>query len=492
MELSSPQPMHPRHVHAWLRKLRVAYAPDEVSPFMEEFVSELLDSFAHEGHTVLQRPEGVTDVLLTTATFGQPVNWHEAVLFTARRRFGLANKPVVFTLVQVTLREFERLLAHFNRALEKEKPDPQDYAFPGLAPRAYHTLHEQGRRGGALMAVVRLLQSQTLSARVVLVVGEEHPRSAYTFDLVGAHPRTDGSDLPDFYRDLVLRIATAASTHEITDHEVIGAPIPAAVWKKLGTPEAMCRASRELGEREFFTEMVSVANLVSVPLLDSAVSSQYSEGCFATWEPALGGLIATITGSARPVEKDRLSDDELAVIVGVRSHGDGVQVRHVEGKRNDPPSSEAVEMMQIDLGLPHPRLGAEWGFAQEAPVVRSKLHGHRGVRAYDPQRVEHLPLGAAYYDYPVSCSTEAQASAICAAFARSQALKDPQDARQVVFTVLPGHGVVIAEKWVPGKVPFQVIWEAMDSGILQIDNHVPQGPLEYLPTGNGRVKLHEY
>jgi hypothetical protein len=30
-------------------------------------------------------------------------------------------------------------------------------------------------------------------------------------------------------------------------------------------------------------------------------AAQYSEGCFATWDPAVAGLVANVTGSARPV-----------------------------------------------------------------------------------------------------------------------------------------------------------------------------------------------
>ena len=118
---------------------------------------------------------------------------------------------------------------------------------------------------------------------------------------------------------------------------------------------------------------------------------------------------------------------------------------------------------------------------QEVPVARSKLHGHRGVKSYDPRYVEHVFLNEPYYQYPVSCSTEAQARAIKVAFSRSEALLKPDDPRQVVFTVLPGHGIVIVEKWVTGKNPFQIIWEYMDKGYLQIDNLVPQGALTFTP-----------
>lgn len=74
--------------------------------------------------------------------------------------------------------------------------------------------------------------------------------------------------------------------------------------------------------------------------------------------------------------------------------------------------------------------------------------------------------------------------------ARLQALQNPQDPRQVVFTVLPGHGTVIVEKWVPGKVPFQVIWECMDAGCLQVKSRIPQGPMAYLPGPDGKMVLH--
>jgi hypothetical protein len=200
-------------------------------------------------------------------------------------------------------------------------------------------------------------------------------------------------------------------------------------------------------------------------------------------------LIATITGSARPVDKDNLTEDELAVIVGVRSDGQGALVRHVHGKRNDPPSSEAVEMLLMDQDLP--KIDIRWDdhTTFKVPVARSKLHGHRGLRAYDPNHVEFVPLDEPFYYYPVSCSTEAQAKAIYRAFSRSQALRDPEDPRSVVFTVISGHGIVIAEKWVEGKAPFQVMWELMDQGALQIDNHVPQGPFHYVPAQNGLMMI---
>ncbi len=277
------------------------------------------------------------------------------------------------------------------------------------------------------------------------------------------------------------------STREVAEHEVVGESVAQDVWQRLSTPSAMCAAARQLGKRNFFTEMVRIADLVQVPAVADAVSSQYSEGCFATWDPTLGALVATVTGSARPVDKGSITEDDLAVIVGVRPDGSGAQVRHVAGKRNDPPSSEAVEMIDMDSTLPTIKLGTDWEASAEVPVVRSKLHGHRGVAAYDPRRVEYVPMALPYHYYPVSCATEAQAWGIKEAFARSEALQDPDDPRRVAFTVLPGHGNVIVEKWVSGTDPFQVIWECMDAGYLQVSNRIPQGLMDFAPGPDGTL-----
>lgn len=138
-------------------------------------------------------------------------------------------------------------------------------------------------------------------------------------------------------------------------------------------------------------------------------------------------------------------------------------------------------MMEMDRPLLYITLSPEWGVSTRVPVIRSKLHGHRGVAAYDPARVEFVPLDPPYYYYLVSCATDAQARAVRDAFARSEALRNPLDPRQVVFTLLPGHGVVIVEKWVWGKAPFQTIWELMDTGGLEVESQVPQGPLTGIP-----------
>ena len=476
-------------IHSWLHRIRVAFVSGPTTPLLQAVTDRLSDSFRRQGHEIQQTPDDSTDVILTTALFGEPLDWREAVLFTCRRRFDLSRIPAVYTLTHASLAEVRRLLDRFRAALAKEPPDPADYDFPGLASQAYRVLFEQGRRGGPVLALERLVQVQTKSIRVILVVGDDHPVTAYHFDLVGAYPRSEAEDLESFYEDIVLRTVTTVSTDEVNQHEVVPGPIPRIDWEGLSTPVAMSIAGQELGERGFFTEMVRIPHLTHVPAIGDAVASQYSEGCFATWDPTLRALVATVTGSARPVDKGNITEDELAVIAGVRPNGKGALVRHVEGKRNDPPSFESVEMVEMDGVLPTIDLGPSWGLSGQAPVMRSKLHGHRGIAGYDPRLVEYVPLEPPYHRYLVSCGTEAQARAIRQAFARSETLQDPEDPRQVVFTVLPGHGAVIAEKWVPGKAPFQVIWEYMDAGNLAVANRIPQGPMAYVPGPAGKMLL---
>jgi hypothetical protein len=460
-----------------------------MSSMLERVMDGVINRFREEGHEVLETPDPETELILTTAPFGEPLGWRDALFFSARRRFKLLETPTIVTFLHSGRKRLNGLLSHFQGALEREPPEPGEFEFPGLSSDAPEVLIEQAQRGGPILALERVVQAQAKSIRNVLIVGDGDPEGAYHFDLVGAHPWTPAEEDERFHREIVRRIITAMSTHEITDHQVVGDPIALEDWQRARGPAAMRRAGSEFGRRDFFTDMIRISDLVNVPAVSDAIAEQYSEGCFATWDPDLNALISTVTGSARPVDKGDIGDQDLAVIVGVREEGGGAKVRHVSGKRNDPPSSEAVEMIDMDDVLPEIQLGAEWEVSEKVPVARSKLHGHRGVAAYDPSLVEHVPLDPPFYHYPVSCSTEAQARAIKAAFSRSEALGSPEDERQIVFTVLPGHGVVIVEKWVPGKAPFQIIWECMDDGSLQISSQVPQGPLRYQTSADGVMVL---
>ena len=459
--------------HTWLKQLNVSYLPGPSTPLADQVARDLMGFLHSEGHTTQELPTADTDVILTTARLGEPLGWREAFMFTARRRFGLNHVPTVFTVVHATHRQFSELLSETESILRNGVESTPRFA--GIPETASRTLYQQGKRGGAMMYLLRIVQIQSKSIRVLLVVGDEKPDSAFLFDLVGAHPQIRNDDPQSFYKDIATRIMTAASTQEITRHRVVKPEIRREVWEGLPTIRYMTQASQELGKRDFFTEMIHVSDVAEIPGFSDAISQQYSEGCFATWDVLIDGLLTTITGSARPVRKENITDKDLAVIVGIKSEHDGALIRQVEGHPNHPPSSEAVEMIGMDLKLPRITLfnGAQ------VPVIRSKLHGHRGVRSFNCDRVEYVSVPESYLYYPVSCSTDAQYRAVQEAFSSSVALQNPGDPRQMVFTVLPGHGVVIVEKWVEGKQPFQVIWEGMDQRDIEISNEIPQGPFTF-------------
>lgn len=472
-------------VHDWLKTIHVAFVPGPATALLEEATDGLLEQFRALGHVIDETPGNQTDLVITTAPFGTPLKWRQALLFTARSRFNLDHTPAFITMLHCTPAQFKDLTDRLDEAVRKPQPDPADYDFPGLAPTAYKVLYEQGHRGGPILALERILQTQAMSIRVLLVVGDSRPEAIYHFDLVGAFPAStvNGGGTKGMYRDAALRVVTAMSATDIHHHTPVGEPLPRSIWDEMATPDAMCYAARELGLRNFFTDTVHVSSLTQVPAVGHSVASQYSEGCFSTWDSDIDALIATVTGSARPVEKAAITEADLVIITGVREDGMGALVRHVQDKPNDPPSSEAVEMYDMDADLPRVRLtdGAL------APVIRSKLHGHRGVQAYDPRFVEYVPLDDPYFSYPVTCGTDAQARGVRHAFARSQAFRNPGDPRKVAFTILPGHGVIFGEKWIDGKEPFQVMWEYMDAGYIEIDSHVPQVAFDYVPGDDDRL-----
>lgn len=469
-------------VHSWLKQLHVSYVPGPSSGLAERVTIGLMDTFQRAGHMTQEVPSAETNVILTTARLGEPLGWREALMFTARRRYKLKHVPTVFTIVHILPEQFREWMARAEGAL-KAGPEAVP-GFTGVPESAYRTLSQQGKRGGVILYLLRVIQIQTKCIRVLLVIGKDEPESAFLFDLVGAHPQIRFEEARSFYKDIATRIMTAASTKEITKHQVVEPVIKQEEWNHLPTIKEMTQASRELGKRDFFTEMIQVSELAEIPGFSDAISSQYSEGCFATWDVQLNGLLTTITGSARPVRKENITDKDLAVIAGIKPERDGALIRQIEGHPNQPPSSEAVEMIGMDLQLPKITLpnGAE------VPVIRSKLHGHRGVRSFDRSRVEYVSLPESYLHYPVSCSTDAQYRAVEDTFSRSVALQNPADPRPIVFTVLPGHGLVIVEKWVEGKQPFQVIWEAMDNREIEIANDIPQGPFTFQDSG-GRCQL---
>ena len=176
--------------HHWLRPIRAAFVTGPVSPLMAEMIEGLQTHLVQLGHEIQDVPDDTTDVVLTTAPYGTALTWRKALFFTERQRYKLSHQPTMVSMVHITPAQLDELTAQMERAIAKEPPDPEDFEFPGLAPGAYRVLVEQGRRGGPILALQRLLQVQAMSLRVLLVVGDKHPEAVYHFDLVGAYPVT--------------------------------------------------------------------------------------------------------------------------------------------------------------------------------------------------------------------------------------------------------------------------------------------------------------
>ncbi len=502
--------------HNWLRKIEVAAHRLEASqpPCKDpadldagrEVIERLLRAFERLGHAVASRPGAGSDIVFTQAPFLVSIPWRRSLFFTGRIRYRLPKHSSVVTTVAVSSEALQSRLDEIAAALRDESSARNRAAlcFDGLLPQSREVLSEQGRRAGPIVALARAVQAQAKCIRILLVAhdGKGAPQAGYLFDLVGAHPRFDLASGDEVYEEIAIRLATAVSAREATDHVVEGETLSPDEWQTSPSVRSLVAASRELGSRGFFADPVVISSLVKVPVVGSAISEQYSEGCFATYAPEFDAQIVTATGSSKAVHKGRISPDDLVLVTGVRGDWRGALVRPVKGRKSVIPSSEAVELYAIDDRLPSITLRSSLrgyetvaGRKREAsvagrvlPVVRSKLHGHCGITAFDPRLVEHVPVASAFQRYPVSCGTDAQAKALVEAFSRSEALRDPSDPRSVVFTMLPGHGCVIAEKWVSGTEPLETIWRLLDSGALRVDfASVPQGPYDYVPEDDLRV-----
>jgi hypothetical protein len=277
-------------------------------------------------------------------------------------------------------------------------------------------------------------------------------------------------------------VLAAVCAQEVKGHQFLEEPVPAALWAALEGPDAMIRAGTAFTEFGFFTTPFYVDKLLGYRGLSDAISAQFSEGCYAVYEPDLGGLITTATGSSRLVDKRSISRADQAVITGIRPTRDGVYVRPVEGLEPVLPSVEAVEMLSIVQAVGTHARTTQAGEPVTVPNIRTLLHGHLGVAAYDPRYVEVIDLDPLYYTQLVSCGTGALAQGTATAFRRSQALASLHDPRRVVFLEQPGHGVMVAEKWAPeghSSAAFDTIYAYLRAGHLEMTLDIPQGPIAW-------------
>jgi hypothetical protein len=475
--------MKPTALHPWVRPISIAYLPAAPTPAVSQATDALLAWLRAAGSVVTSTPDAATDLIITTARLGTLVSRDEALLFHAKRKFRLPRRPKILTVVDVPEAEYHAWLASFSELAGQPADAPLTQQYAGLGPQAVEVIAHQARRGGPVLAFSRLVQAQVLSIRVLaLRTLDGRPYRAMHFDLAGARPVTDATDLDDFAADAGARILAAMCTDEVNHHTFLDDPVPADKWSRLRSPDLMIRAGSTFTEFGFFTTPIQVEKMLGYRGIGDAISAQYSEGCYAAFDPDLPGLVTTATGSSRLVDKRSITRMDQAVVTGVRPSRDGAIVRPVAGMETVVPSVEAVEMMGICEAVSRHRRRNADGEAVEVPNISALLHGHLGIEAFDPDRVEAVSLEPLFYTQLVSCGTGALAAGTAAAFARSAALRDLEDPRRIVVLEQPGHGVMIAEKW-PGPdgphEPFATIHEYLRAGHLRMTLDIPQGPVAW-------------
>ncbi len=470
-------------IHSWTHPISIAYMPGQDTPALQMASRALLDWLHDAGCTVSDLPDNGTDLIITTRRLGDTVAREEALFFNAKRQYRLSVRPQVLTIVDVPESDYQGLVQHFAVISRQSEEEASHNRYAGLGPQAADIISHQARRGGPDLAFARLVQGQVLSIRVMALRTQEgRPFRAMHMDLAGAHPVTDATDLETFAQDAGARVLTAVCATEVNHHTFVEELVPAPLWEALSSPDAMVRAGSMFTQFGFFTTPLYIEKLLGYRGISEAISAQFSEGCYAVYEPDIPGLLTTATGSSRLVDKRSISRLDQAVVVGTRPDREGAVVRPVAGMEQVVPSVEAVEMMGLCERVPqHTHLNSH-GLVVTVPNVRAILHGHLGVAAFDPERVEAVMLDPLYYTLLVSCGTGALAEGTARAFARSQSLTDLHDPRRVIFLEQPGHGVMAVEKWPAvddSSRPFETLYDYLSSGILLMTLDIAQGPVHW-------------
>lgn len=481
--------------HPWVRPITIAYLPQTRTAAIDYALGSLFAWLKSVGCVIEDAPTPATDLLMTTAQFGHTITRDEALLFHAKRKYRMHHRPPLLTVLDIPETDYQHWLAHFKDIAQHPLDAVSHVQYPGLGPQAVEVIALQARRGGPEVALGRFLQSQMVSLRVMALRTENgHPRAATHFDLAGAHPTTAAGDIENFGEEVGLRLLAATCAKEVDLHTYLPEALPQAAWAKLTGPDAMIQAGTAFTRHGFFTDPVRIEKLLGYRGLSEAISAQYSEGCYAVFEPDIPGLVTTATGSSKLVDKRFITRADQAIVVDVKPKRDGAVVRPVEGNEGVRPSVEAMEMMSIcQAAGTHLRANSN-GNKVTVPNVHAILHGHLGIARYDPTQVESVTLDAPYYRHLVSCGTGALAEGTAAAFGRSASLQDVNDPRLVVFLEQPGHGIMVVEKWdpaQPAKAPFATLHEFLEAGHLAVTLDVPQGAVawEQASDGHGRTWL---
>jgi ribulose-5-phosphate 4-epimerase/fuculose-1-phosphate aldolase len=406
------------------------------------------------------------------------------LVFTIKERYGLAKRPPnLLTVVNAPRAVLDRTLAEMGDTI----PAGIQPAFV-LQGREGLSKAKRAERAEPMVRMGRREQAYHGSPRILLVVGDEESRTiekGILFGLEGSHPSISGEDEEGFFEELSRRLWAFACAKDADHMAISEGAISREAWERSAIPEQIIAAGHRMDELGLLAPPVILRDLVSNGM--ARVYERYfnlkrmSEGNLSAWEPDLGVMVITGTGSVG-VDKRHLQREHLVPVGELTENG--VVVWQPEGTATVKPSVEAMEQLAIYRAAPQILLRDErrnviadsHGTPVTVPAIRALLHTHVGITAYNPELVEVVHIDRERFPYPFSCGTDLLARATVEAFSKARAFHNPDGLPRAVLLEQPNHGIVVAELWRdPPAVPcFEATLDLFAAGEIEWTYAIPQ------------------
>ncbi len=419
---------------SWWRPVTVALVGEPTDAAQRRLAEGLLAAFEEGGHQLVPEPAKLADRVDIMLAFHAIPDADKPLLERIEERerplgldliraFNLKKRPEnLITLV--TVRERMSLLPHTD-----------------------------------VLEVARTTAARVGTPRVLFVSGD--PASGRVDEvtlctLEGGHPTIPGDDWAFMVGDLANRMVALACAQEVGGrYRVIQDALSYEDWLASPVPDDLVQAGHRMDRLRLLPPQIAVSHYVSPGLARIYERflnmKKFSEGTLCAWDPRLGLMMITGSGSWG-VDKRHLKREDVVPIGGVSE--EGVLVYAPEGVKTKGPSVETREFYEAFLRAPKVRLRpTEGGWAVdengpvEAPLIRSIIHAHVGVVDADERLVEHVPPNRRAFPYAFGCGTDLMLEVTAEALSRSRALHDPGDPRAVVLWEFDNHGIAVAELW---------------------------------------------
>lgn len=443
---------------AWFspRTVGILNAPIAGDKVQEKFLPQLIASFREQGHTVIEHPKDVVNLMI--AFYNMPDDERPLIeripedetplALSIMREYGLSRRPDNLVTI-VTVHE------HLKNAPHTE-----------------------------VIEAARTTMARLGTPKLVFLGGDRKTGEMWetTYNtLEGGHP-TDTTEMANRLRD---RLVSAACAHDVgADYEVIENKISKEQWARTRTPEALVDAGHRMATLNLLPAPKKVHEYVSGSL--ARIYERYlnmkgfSEGMLFCFDPETGTVMVTASGSWE-VDKRALRREEVVAIGGMANGK--IQVWAAEGVKPKGPSVEAMEMYTLLESVPTVRLSREgangWKVDPQgtvvAPIIRGGIHVHIGVDSIDDRYVENIAANRKAYPYGFGCGTDLMKELAQDAARRSKAITDPSDPRMYVRWPMLYHGDTVVELWKPGNTatPLQ--------GLLDMYDPKCGGAIKYTP-----------